>query len=88
MNPPSKIFALLRTRKEKAVVLVGHEPNLSNFLSAALAGEHARIKIEFKKGGAACVEFAQAHRTRPGHAALDAAAARAARATLVARNSS
>ena len=64
----SKTFALLRARKEKTVVLVGHEPNLSNFLAAALAGERARMKIEFKKGGAACVEFAR--RIEPGQATL------------------
>ena len=48
------------------MVLVGHEPYLSGFLSAALAGKDARIKIEFKKGGAACIEFAA--RVEPGRA--------------------
>ena len=65
-RPVSAAFELLRTRKEKAVVLVGHEPYLSGFLSAALAGKDARIKIEFKKGGAACIEFAA--RVEPGRA--------------------
>jgi phosphohistidine phosphatase len=64
----SKTFDLLRARKEKAVVLVGHEPNLSNFLAVAVAGERARLKIEFKKGAAACVEFAR--RIEPGQATL------------------
>jgi phosphohistidine phosphatase SixA len=64
----AKIFELLRARKEKAVVLVGHEPNLGNFLAAALAGERMRLKIDFKKGGAACVEFAR--RLEPGQATL------------------
>jgi phosphohistidine phosphatase len=62
------VFALLRTRKEQAVVLVGHEPNLSSFLSAALAGEGTRLRIEFKKGGAACLEFSA--RIGPGRATL------------------
>jgi phosphohistidine phosphatase SixA len=62
------VFALLRTRKEQAVVLVGHEPNLSSFLSAALAGEGTRLGIEFKKGGAACLEFSA--RIGPGRARL------------------
>ena len=61
-------FVLLRKRKEEAVVLVGHEPNLSNFMAAALAGSGARMKIEFKKGGAACLEFAG--RIEPGRATL------------------
>ncbi len=65
-RPVSGAFELLRTRKEKAVVLVGHEPYLSGFLSAALAGKDARIKIEFKKGGAACIEFTA--RVEPGRA--------------------
>jgi phosphohistidine phosphatase len=61
-------FGLLRKRKEQAVVLVGHEPNLSTFMAAALAGSGARMKIQFKKGGAACIEFAT--RIEPGHATL------------------
>jgi phosphohistidine phosphatase len=52
-----RAFDLLRTRKEKAVVLVGHEPYLGHFLAAAVAGNEARIRMEFKKGGAACIEF-------------------------------
>ena len=39
-------------------MLVGHEPNLSVFLSAALAGNRASLKFEFKKGGAALLEVA------------------------------
>lgn len=61
-------FGLLRTRKEPAVVLVGHEPWLSQFLTAALAGADARLQIEFKKGGAACIEFVG--RPEPGRAKL------------------
>ena len=78
-------FVLLRTRKEHAVILVGHEPWLSQFLAAALAGADARMKIEFKKGGAACIEFAKQNRARPGHLALDASAARVARVALAER---
>ncbi len=64
----SKTFDLLRTRKEKAVVLVGHEPNIGVFLSSALGGERCRFKLEFKKGGAACVDFAK--KIEPGEATL------------------
>ena len=63
-----KIFELLRSRKERAVMLVGHEPNLSSFMSMALASEQARLRIEFKKGGAACVYFPG--RVEPGRATL------------------
>jgi phosphohistidine phosphatase len=64
----AKTFDLLRTRKEKAVVVVGHEPNFSTFLSAALGGAHVRLEIEFKKGGAACIGFMK--QIQPGRATL------------------
>ena len=66
--PVELAFELLRGRREKAVVLVGHEPHLSTWMSAALAGGHARLKIEFKKGGAACLDFEK--RVEPGGATL------------------
>jgi protein CrcB len=61
-------FELLRTRKEQAVVVVGHQPNFSAFLSAALGGGHVRLEIEFKKGGAACIGFTK--KIEPGQATL------------------
>jgi len=67
-EPVHASFALLRKRKEGAVVLVGHEPNLSAFMAAALAGNRVKMKIEFKKGGAVCMEFPR--RIEPGEAAL------------------
>ena len=67
-EPASKAFELLRGRKEKAVVLVGHEPNGSAFLAAALGGAQARLKIEFKKGGAALIVFPKT--IAPGQATL------------------
>jgi phosphohistidine phosphatase len=67
-KPFSQAFELLRARKDKAVILVGHEPYLSGFLSIALAGQGPRLKIDFKKGGAACIEFTS--RIEPGRACL------------------
>ena len=64
-----QVFALLRARKEAAVIVVGHEPDLSSLLSAALAANGARIDIEFKKGGAACIRFGG--RVAPGAATLE-----------------
>jgi len=61
-------FALLRSRKERILILVGHEPWLSQFLVAALAGMESRFAIEFKKGGAACIQFGG--RPEPGRATL------------------
>jgi len=63
-----EVFDLLKARKDKAVILVGHEPNLSAFLSAAL-GKRARLEFEFKKGGAACLHFGR--RATPGSATLN-----------------
>lgn len=67
-TPARKTFELLRSRKERAVVLVGHEPDLGALLSAALAGENFRLGIEFRKGGAACLQFAKD--IRPGRGTL------------------
>ena len=67
-EPVHECFALLRKRKEAAVVLVGHEPNLSTFMAAALAGDGVRMKLAFKKGGAAGLEFTR--RVGPGQATL------------------
>jgi phosphohistidine phosphatase len=66
-EPAHKVFEMLRARKDKAVILVGHEPNLSILLSTCLH-QHARLEIAFKKGGAACVEFKS--RVAPGRACL------------------
>ena len=67
-EPASAAFELLRSSKKAVIVLVGHEPNLSNLLSAALAGSRASLKIEFKKGGAAALRFPGA--IGPGRATL------------------
>jgi phosphohistidine phosphatase len=66
-KPAREAFALLRAQRRKAVVMVGHEPNLSTWMSAALAAR-SRIDIEFKKGGAACLRFEGA--IAPGRATL------------------
>jgi phosphohistidine phosphatase len=65
---PRALFDLLRTRRRSAVVLVGHEPDLSAWVSAALAVEPSRVKSEFKKGGAACIRFEKS--IGPGSATL------------------
>ena len=67
-KPASEAFELLHAQKARSVILVGHEPYLSDFLSAAVAGPRTRLKIDFKKGGAACIEFAS--RIGPGRACL------------------
>jgi phosphohistidine phosphatase len=64
----SACFALLRKRKEETVALIGHQPNLGIFLATAVGGERARMKIDFKKGGVACLEFPRV--IGPGQATL------------------
>ena len=63
---PGSVFELLKVRVEAGVVLVGHEPELGRLLPAMLGAGSARL--EFKKGGAACVEFRG--RIAPGGAKL------------------
>jgi len=73
-QPEEEAFSLLLShtrhtgRGEKTLVLVGHEPGLGRFLSAALVGSSTRIASEFKKGGAALLEFPG--RPRPGTGTL------------------
>jgi phosphohistidine phosphatase len=64
----SKVFAALANLGDEDLLLVGHEPGLGKLLSSALAGDEARFAVEFKKGGAACVEFRG--RALPGRAKL------------------
>lgn len=67
-KPVRGAFELLQSQKSAAVILIGHEPNLSILLSAALGGGRARFAVEFKKGGAACLRFDKA--IAPGRATL------------------
>ncbi len=39
------------------LVLVGHEPHLTELLGASVTGSRARVRCELKKGGAACLLF-------------------------------
>jgi phosphohistidine phosphatase len=65
-EPSRAVFALIRVRAAASVVLVGHEPDLGRFLSAALGA--GKAQLAFKKGGAACIEFGR--RVVPGGAKL------------------
>ena len=65
-SDPRQVFGLLRGRRDKSVVLVGHEPDLCRFLCAALDDKPAMLALPFKKGGAACIEFDSAAVTGRG----------------------
>jgi phosphohistidine phosphatase len=51
---------LAHHNRTEAILVVGHNPSLTEFLNKTLAGEAATIAIELKKGGIAKVE-------RPAH---------------------
>jgi phosphohistidine phosphatase len=65
---PARLLALLAGLREARIAVVGHQPDLGSLLAACLTGDAAGVAFEFKKMGAALVEF-------PG-------SARAARGTL------
>jgi len=52
--------------KHKRVVLVGHEPTLSQTIGLLCAGEGCRVTIDLKKAGCACVEVESRSGGTPG----------------------
>lgn len=48
---------LSRLRKFEAIIVVGHNPNLTEFLSKTISGSSGSAEIEFKKGAVARVEL-------------------------------
>ena len=67
--PAGGLLTRLRAELEadRTVVLVGHEPTLSEFLGLALVGESVDV-AHLTKAGAACVEFPRT--VRPGSGRL------------------
>lgn len=61
LRPESELAAfhmmLSRLRKYEAVIIVGHNPSLTEFLSKSLASESTATRVELKKGAVAKVEF-------------------------------
>lgn len=45
------------SRSESLLALVGHEPDLSQLTSLALAGDPHSVATQFKKGGVVCLRF-------------------------------
>jgi len=64
-NLPTPIFDRIRraARPRQNLVLVGHEPTLSEFVGEALTGEGFSV-VHLTKGGAVCLEFSNS--IRPG----------------------
>ncbi|HLJ29126.1 MAG TPA: histidine phosphatase family protein [Candidatus Angelobacter sp.] len=49
---------LARLRKYEEIIVVGHNPSFTEFLSKSIAGPSGAAQIEFKKGAVAKVEIA------------------------------
>jgi phosphohistidine phosphatase len=54
---PARTLERLRTEQAERLAIVGHEPHLSRFVGACIAGSGARLDLEMKKGGVACLRF-------------------------------
>jgi phosphohistidine phosphatase len=67
-STPEQTLDMLRAERHARIAIVGHEPHLSRFLGACIAGSDTRVGIELKKGGTAILRFE--HRLKLGRAAL------------------
>ena len=56
VSPEALLAALSKIKKHEVVLLVGHEPQFSKFLSFILTGD-THVPVILKKGGLAVVEF-------------------------------
>ena len=65
-SSPEELLSWLKTRKERRVVLVGHEPGLSRFVSWLMTGRPAAV-VRLKKSQALLLELEKA---APGGAVL------------------
>ena len=54
----AELVAFLNKLKADTVAIVGHEPHLSGFTSYLLAGTEGASFVEYKKGSAGLVDFA------------------------------
>lgn len=70
-SPPQAFIRWLRGQKSevKNIIVVGHEPQLSVFLSFLLASKNDSF-VDLKKSGAACVELPSWEEIEEGHAQL------------------
>jgi phosphohistidine phosphatase len=65
----ARVLAVLRAHDVQSIVVVGHEPDLGRLLAVCIAGPSAKLSLRFRKGGAACLDFAGAPRV--GEASLE-----------------
>ncbi|HEY4613548.1 MAG TPA: phosphohistidine phosphatase SixA [Bacteroidota bacterium] len=60
-----QLFDLLNERSEQSVLLVGHEPFLSEAIALLVAGEKS-VHLEMKKASCACIDTVRPVEKRPG----------------------
>ena len=52
----NQVIRVLRDyAEEKAIALVGHEPQLGQLISLLLTGDEERVRLSFKKGAVSCL---------------------------------
>ena len=51
------VLALLAATQARAMVIVGHEPDLGRLLSACVTGRDDGLRVRIRKGAVACVSF-------------------------------
>jgi phosphohistidine phosphatase len=56
-RPPAEAVDALRGRAERAIALVGHEPQLSRLASLLCTGSEDGLRMELKKGGSVALSF-------------------------------
>jgi len=54
---PQVCAALQGQSSAESLAIVGHDPSFSDLVSHLLAGSDLAIRIDFKKGGAVCLNF-------------------------------
>jgi phosphohistidine phosphatase len=59
-QPLARVVAAIAQRPAKHLAIVGHEPDLGRLLAHCLIDGAGTMRLEFKKGGVACVSFAGA----------------------------
>jgi phosphohistidine phosphatase len=66
-RPPGQVVEALQPHAGvESLALVGHEPSLHELASYLLTGDPGSVRLTFKKGGVACLAFAEAPRAAAG----------------------
>lgn len=59
-QPLARVLEAIAQRPSKRLAIVGHEPDLGRLLAHCVIEGAGTMRLEFKKGGVACVTFAGA----------------------------